>query len=228
MIAIVGPTGAGKTTIINLIPRFYDPTAGRITIDGRDLRDVTLASLRDQISTVLQETTLFATTIRENIAFGRPDASFESIVQAARQAQAHDFIEAFPQGYETPVGERGVTLSGGQKQRVAIARALLKDPRILILDDATSSVDPTKEHEIRAALAEVMHGRTTIIIAHRPATIALADRVVLIDGGRIIADGTHDGLLESSAEYREVLARAAVEDEQRARQGEEIETEVAG
>jgi ATP-binding cassette subfamily B protein len=152
----------------------------------------------------------------------------EAVVRAATLAGADDFVRQLPDGYNTVIGEHGYSLSGGQRQRIAIARAVLADPRILILDDATSSVDPTKEHEIRAALAEVMHGRTTIIIAHRPATIALADRVVLIDGGRIIADGTHDGLLESSAEYREVLARAAVEDEQRARQGEEIETEVAG
>ena len=151
----------------------------------------------------------------------------EAVVRAARLAGADDFVRELPDGYNTVIGEHGYSLSGGQRQRIAIARAVLADPRILILDDATSSVDPTKEHEIRAALAEVMTGRTTIIIAHRPATIALADRVVLIDRGKVIADGTHDGLLESSAAYREVLARAAVEDEQRARDDEGVQTEVA-
>jgi ATP-binding cassette, subfamily B, multidrug efflux pump len=204
VIALIGMTGAGKSTVINLIPRFYDVTGGRITIDGYDIRKVTLSSLRDQIGIVLQDTMLFATTIRENIAFGRPDAHEEAIVEAARAAQAHDFISALPDGYETLVGERGVTLSGGQRQRVAIARALLKDPRILILDDATASVDTTTEQLIQEALERLMRGRTSFIIAQRLSTLRMADMIIVLEHGRIATRGTHDQLLHTSALYAEI------------------------
>jgi ABC-type multidrug transport system fused ATPase/permease subunit len=204
VVALLGATGSGKSTIINLIPRFYDVTEGRITIDGHDIRSVTLNSLRDQIGIVLQETTLFATTIRENIAFGRPGASEEEIVEAARAAQAHDFITAMPQGYDTPVGERGISLSGGQRQRVAIARALLKDPRILILDDATSSVDTETEQLIQVALERLMRGRTSFIIAQRLSTLRMADLILVLENGRIAARGTHEVLLQTSGLYAEI------------------------
>jgi ATP-binding cassette subfamily B protein len=210
-IALVGATASGKSTVARLIPRFYDIDAGRIRVDGTDVREARLRDVRRAVGLVFEDTFLFSDTVRSNIAFADPEASTEAVVRAAKLAGADDFVRELPDGYNTIIGEHGYSLSGGQRQRIAIARAVLADPRILILDDATSSVDPSKEHEIRAALAEVMEGRTTIIIAHRPATIALADRVVLIDGGRVIADGTHEGLLESSAEYREVLARAEVE-----------------
>jgi ATP-binding cassette subfamily B protein len=212
-VALVGPTGCGKTTVARLVPRFYDVDAGSITLDGVDVRDLRLRDLRRAVGIVFEETFLFADSVRANIAFADPDASDAQVVRAARLAGAHEFITALPQGYDTVIGEHGYSLSGGQRQRVAIARAILADPRVLILDDATSSVDPTKEHEIRAALAEVMRGRTTIVIAHRPATIALADRVVLLDRGRIVGEGTHERLLETSARYREVLAQAVREDE---------------
>ena len=204
VIALLGTTGSGKSTIINLIPRFYDATAGRITIDGYDIRRVTLNSLRDQIGIVLQETTLFATTIRENIAFGRPDAREEDILEAAHAAQAHDFIIATPQGYDTLVGERGITLSGGQRQRVAIARALLKDPRILILDDATSSVDTETEQLIQKALERLMRGRTSFIIAQRLSTLRMADMILVLEKGRIAVRGTHAELLRTSGLYAEI------------------------
>jgi ATP-binding cassette, subfamily B, bacterial len=226
-IALVGATASGKSTVARLIPRFYDIESGHIRVDGADVRDARLRDVRRAVGLVFEDTFLFSDTVRSNIAFADPEASMEAVVRAAGLAGADDFVRQLPDGYNTVIGEHGYSLSGGQRQRIAIARAVLADPRILILDDATSSVDPTKEHEIRAALTEVMHGRTTIIIAHRPATIALADRVVLIDGGKIIADGTHDGLLESSAEYREVLARAAIADEQRAHGDEEVESGVA-
>jgi ATP-binding cassette subfamily B protein len=203
-IALLGATGSGKTTIINLLPRFYDPSEGRITIDGYDLRDVTLDSLRSQIGIVLQETTLFSGTIRENIAFGKPDASLEEIQKAARAAAAHDFIMSFPDGYDTHVGERGQTLSGGQKQRVAIARALLLNPRILILDDSTSSVDLNTEAQIQTALDTLMKGRTSFVIAQRISTVMNADKILVLDKGEIVEQGKHADLMEESAIYAEI------------------------
>lgn len=204
VIALLGPTGSGKTTFVNLIPRFYDPTAGTISIDGADIRNVTINSLRSQIGMVLQETTLFAASIRENISFGRPEATQAEIEEAAKAAQAHDFILAMPQGYDTRVGERGVTLSGGQKQRLAIARAILTDPRILILDDATSSVDSETEHLIQLALDQVMRGRTTFVIAHRLSTVQRADVILVMEKGRIVARGRHDELLRTSPLYASI------------------------
>jgi ABC-type multidrug transport system fused ATPase/permease subunit len=201
IVALLGATGSGKSTITSLIPRFYDPTAGRITIDGHDTRHITLATLRGQIGIVLQETTLFAATVRENIAFGRPQATEAEIVQAAQQAQAHQFISQMPGGYDTHVGERGATLSGGQKQRLAIARALLTDPHILILDDATASVDTETERLIQLALDELMRGRTAFVIAHRLSTVRRADLILVLEEGRIIARGTHQTLLQSSPLY---------------------------
>lgn len=200
-VALLGATGSGKTTIINLLPRFYDPTGGRITIDGYDLRDVTLESLRSQIGIVLQETTLFSGTIRDNIAFGRPDAPLEEVIAAAKAAAAHDFIIALPQGYDTPVAERGITLSGGEKQRIAIARALLLNPRILILDDSTSSVDLATEMQIQEALDRLMERRTSFIIAQRISTVMRADLILVLDKGRIVARGQHEELLEESEIY---------------------------
>ena len=205
-IALLGATGSGKSTIINLIPRFYDVTRGRVTVDGWDVRDVTLDSLRSQIGIVLQETTLFSGTIRENIAYGRPDATEEEIVAAARAAEAHDFITAFDEGYETPVGERGVTLSGGQKQRIAIARALLLNPRILILDDSTSSVDVETEYRIQRALERLMVGRTSFVIAQRISTVRDADQILVLERGRIAAVGTHRELIRDSAIYAEIYS----------------------
>ena len=204
VVALLGATGSGKSTIINLIPRFYDPTAGRITLDGTDIRRATLASLRDQIGIVLQEASLFGASVRDNIAFGRPNASETEIVAAAKAAQAHDFILEMPQGYDTRIGERGVTLSGGQKQRLAIARALLKNPRLLILDDATSSVDGETEQLIQRALSHLMRGRTSFVIAQRLSTVRAADLVLVLDKGRIAARGTHDELLRSSGLYAEI------------------------
>jgi len=211
-VALVGATGAGKSTVARLIPRFYDATGGRVLLDGVDVRDLQVRDLRRAVGIVFEETFLFSSSIGDNIAFAQPDASLEAIERASRLAGAHDFVTELPEGYDTLIGERGYSLSGGQRQRIAIARAILADPRVLILDDATSSVDPTKEHEIRDALAEVMEGRTTIVIAHRPATIALADRVVLIGDGTVLADGTHDDLLATSDAYRQVLAAAAAAD----------------
>ena len=211
-IALLGATGSGKTTIINLIPRFYDVSAGKVLIDGHDVRDVQLESLRRQIGIVLQETNLFTGTIRDNIAFGRPEATDDEIIAAAKAAAAHDFITDFPQGYDTPVGERGATLSGGQKQRVAIARALLLDPRILILDDSTSSVDVATEVHIQRALDRLMQGRTSFVIAQRISTVLNADQILVLDKGQVVARGKHADLLESNPLYAEIYRSQLVED----------------
>ncbi len=213
-IALLGATGSGKTTIINLLPRFYDVSEGRVLIDDRDVRDVTIESLRSQIGIVLQETTLFSGTIRENIAFGKPDAGMDQIISAAQAAAAHDFISEFPQGYDTPVGERGSTLSGGQKQRVAIARALLLDPRILILDDSTSSIDLATELKIQQALDKLMKGRTAFVIAQRISTVLNADQILVLEKGQIVARGTHEELLESSELYAEIYTSQLIGDKE--------------
>jgi ABC-type multidrug transport system fused ATPase/permease subunit len=212
-IALIGHTGSGKTTLASLVPRFYDVTGGRVTIDCADVREVKLASLRRSIGIVAQDPFLFSATVRENITFGAPDANDEDVVRAARLAQAHDFIEDLPDGYETVIGERGITLSGGQRQRIAIARALILDPRILILDDATASVDATTEARIRLGLREAMKGRTTLIVAHRLSTIALADELVVLDRGRIVARGTQSELLERSPVFREIYEHGLLERE---------------
>ena len=211
-VALLGATGSGKTTIINLLPRFYDPSQGAITIDGHDLREVTLESLRSQIGIVLQETTLFAGTIRENIAFGKSDATLDEVIEAATAAAAHEFIASFPQGYDTPVGERGTTLSGGQKQRIAIARALLLDPHILILDDSTSSVDLATEAKIQHALDKLMQGRTSFVIAQRISTVLHADQILVLDKGEVVAHGTHAELMEDSPLYADIYSSQLVED----------------
>ncbi len=211
-VALLGATGSGKTSIINLIPRFYDVSEGAVLIDGYDVREVTIDSLRGQIGIVLQETNLFSGTIRENIAFGRPDADDEEIIAAAKAAAAHDFIMSFPDGYNTRVGERGMTLSGGQKQRIAIARALLLNPRLLILDDSTSNVDVATEALIQRALDRLMRGRTSFVIAQRISTVRNADLILVLDKGRLVASGTHAELMEQSPIYAEIYASQLVED----------------
>jgi ATP-binding cassette subfamily B protein len=203
-VAILGATGSGKSSLIHLIPRFYDVTTGRVTLDGVDVRDMPLDALRAQVGMALQEAVLFSGTIRDNIRYGRPDASEEEVIAAARAAQAHDFITAFPDGYDTLVGQRGANLSGGQKQRVAIARALLVQPRILILDDSTSAVDVETETRIQAALDELMVGRTSFVIAQRISTVLNADKIVVLDRGQIAAVGTHAELMASSPIYQEI------------------------
>jgi ABC-type multidrug transport system fused ATPase/permease subunit len=212
-VALIGHTGSGKTTLASLVPRFYDVTGGRVVVDGADVREVKLATLRREIGIVAQDPFLFSATVRENIAFGAAWATDEDVERAARLAQAHDFIAELRDGYDTVVGERGITLSGGQRQRIAIARALIMNPRILILDDATASVDATTEAKIRVGLREAMRGRTTLIIAHRLSTLALADELIVLDNGRVAARGTHDELLETSPVYREIYEHGLLERE---------------
>src|SRR5437764_13651051 len=210
-IALIGHTGSGKTTLTSLVPRFYDVLSGRIMVDGVDVRDVTLTSLRREIGVIAQDPFLFSASVRDNIAFGTGDLSHEEVERAARAAQAHEFIERLPQGYDTVIGERGITLSGGQRQRIAIARALAVDPRILILDDATASVDATTEARIRTGLRAATRDRTTLIIAHRLSTLALADEIVVLDDGRIAARGTHEELVQTTAVYREIYEHGLLE-----------------
>jgi len=223
IVALIGPTGSGKTSFVNLIPRFYDVTDGQVMVDGVDVRDMHLVSLRKQIGIVLQTSLLFSDTIKANIAYGRPDATMEEIIAAAKAVQAHEFIEGFTNGYETIVGERGVTLSGGQRQRVAIARALLMDPRILILDDSTSSVDTQTEKLIQAALDTLMEGRTTFVIAHRLSTVRRADMILVMDKGQIVERGTHDELLARGGLYKEIHDLQLVDHAKFAEEMEELQ-----
>ena len=202
----MGPTGSGKSTVAGLLARLYDPEQGRVLLDGVDLRDLRLADVRRSVALVFEDTFLFSESVAENIRVGRPEAADEDVERAAELAGAATFIAALPEGYDTVLGEHGFSLSGGQRQRIAIARAIIADPAVLVLDDATSAVDATKEHEIRAQLATVMQGRTTLVIAHRPATIALADRVAVLEAGRIVEEGTHEELLRRSPRYRALLA----------------------
>jgi ATP-binding cassette subfamily B protein len=228
-VAVVGATGSGKSTVVRLLVRFYDVDAGSISIDGVDIRELSLHDLRRAVGIVFEDTLLFHDTVRANIAFADPAAGAERVERAARLAGAHDFIMGLPDAYDTMLGERGFSLSGGQRQRIAIARAILADPRILVLDDATSAVDPSKEHEIRDAMATVMAGRTTIVIAHRPGTIALADTVVLLDHGRVIARGRHDELLATEPRYRDVLAAMEQsDDEERRELSDDVEATIGG
>jgi ATP-binding cassette subfamily B protein len=215
-VALVGATGSGKSTVARLLARFYDPERGRILLDGADLRSVRLRDVRHSVAIVFEDTFLFSSSVADNIAFAEPDAPLERVIEAAELAGADEFIRELPNGYDTLIGERGLSLSGGQRQRLALARAILAEPRVLVLDDATSSVDANTEQEIRRSLAAVMSGRTTLVIAHRPATIALAQRVVLLDGGRLAAEGTHEQLVATCERYREVLAQGAVIDARRA------------
>jgi ATP-binding cassette subfamily B protein len=206
-VALVGPTGSGKTTLVMLIPRLYDVNEGAVLVDGVDVRDLEPAELRREVAVVSDDAFLFSATLRDNIAYARPDATADEVTRAAERAGLGELLDELPEGLDTLVGERGHTLSGGQRQRVAIARALLAEPRILILDDATSSVDATTESRIKAALAEVMEGRTTFVIAHRLSTIALADEIVVLEDGEIAAHGTHDELLDTSPLYREIAEK---------------------
>jgi ABC-type multidrug transport system fused ATPase/permease subunit len=225
-VALVGATGSGKTTLVQLLPRLYDVTGGSVRIDGADVRDVELGSLRHAISVVDDDPFLFSASVHENIAYGRPEATRDEVERAAARAQAAGFIAELPSGYETRIGERGMTLSGGQRQRIAIARALLADPRILILDDATSSVDASTEQAIKSALREVMAGRTTFVIAHRLSTIALADDIVVLEDGEIAARGTHAELLDRSPLYAEIAEKGLPDQVFLTRKP--IEREVAG
>jgi ATP-binding cassette subfamily B protein len=212
-VALIGHTGSGKTTLAALVPRFYDVAHGRLTIDGVDVREIKLQALRREIGIVSQDPFLFSATVRENIGFGRPEATDDDVRRAAELAQAHEFIERLPDGYDTVIGERGITLSGGQRQRLAIARALVMEPRILILDDATASVDATTEARIRLGLREAMKGRTTIIIAHRLSTISLADELVVLDNGRVVGRGTDEELLQTNPVYRDIHEHGLLERE---------------
>jgi len=221
-VALVGRTGTGKSTISRLLCRFYDVTGGRVLVDGDDVRDLTQMSLRHHVGLVLDEPFLFSESVRDNIAYGRPDADFEDVVAAAKAAHAHEFILELEDGYDTVVGERGYTLSGGQRQRIAIARTLLVNPPILVLDDATSAVDVQVEQGIHDALRTLMAGRTTLIIAHRLSTISLADRVAVLEGGRIIAEGTHTELLENEPRYAAILAQALEAETDTVATGEEL------
>jgi ATP-binding cassette subfamily B protein len=218
-VAVVGGTGSGKSTLGRLAARFYDVTSGRVTIDGHDVRQLRLASLRDQVGIVPDEPFLFSLSIHDNIAYGRPNATRQQVEAAAVAAGADQFIRNLPEGYETVVGERGYTLSGGQRQRVAIARALLVNPPLLVLDDATSAIDVTVEQRIHSSLRDQMRGRTTMIVAHRLSTISLADRVVLMEHGKVVADGTHEGLLATEPRYAQVLA---------SQEAEHIDAEILG
>jgi subfamily B ATP-binding cassette protein MsbA len=206
MVALVGSSGSGKTTLVNLIPRFYEPTAGRILIDGIDIQSYTLRSIRSQIGMVSQDVVLFDDSVRNNISFGREDATDEEIIQAARLAYAHEFVERLPEGYQTVVGEKGVKLSGGERQRLAIARAILRDPPLLILDEATSALDTESERVVQLALVNLMRGRTTVVIAHRLSTIQQADRIMVLARGSIVEVGTHDELLRRGGQYQRLHA----------------------
>jgi ABC-type multidrug transport system fused ATPase/permease subunit len=210
-LALVGATGSGKTSLVALLSRLYDPVQGEVLLDGANVRDVSLASLRGAVAVVSDDPFLFSASVAENIAYARPEAPMQEIESAARRAQAHDFVSRLPEGYETQIGERGLTLSGGQRQRIAIARALLANPRVLVLDDATSSVDASTERSIKLALAEAMAGRTTFVIAHRLSTIALAQEILVLDGGRIVAQGDHEDLLQVSDLYREIVEKGLPE-----------------
>jgi len=225
LVALIGQTGSGKTSLVNLIPRFYDVTMGSVIVDGVDVREMDLVMLRKQIGIVLQTSLLFSDTIKANIAYGRPEATLDEVLAAAKAAQAHDFIEGFTNGYDTIVGERGVTLSGGQRQRVAIARALLMNPRILILDDSTSSVDTQTEKLIQAALDTLMEGRTTFVIAHRLSTVRRADLILVMDDGRILERGTHDQLLRRGGLYKEIHDLQLVDHARFAEEMEELQEE---